>query len=198
MNRVKTLGILLLTVLLIPLGAAFAQEEEQTVDDPTLYYQQVVNDAIDEYETQYTDDILTTTNDNSIGEEVWESILGGAAVIFTGVYMIFAITLALGSYVFTALALSKIGKELGYQNTWFAWIPILSTIMMFQLGNQNPWLLLLFLIPGLGGLIILILTIVALANISEKRGYEKVLALLTIVPLGMYILLYLLAWRPKK
>lgn len=198
MNRVKTLGVILLTVLLIPLSTVFAQEEQQTVDDPTLYYQQVVDDITDQYEQQYADDISTTSDDISVGEEAWESILGGTALLFTGAYLIVSILLAVASYIFYGLSLSKIGKELGYKDTWFAWIPILNLIMLFKLGNQNPWLLLLFLIPGIGGLIILILTAVAIANISEKRGYEKILALLVLIPFGMFVLLYLLAWKPKK
>lgn len=69
--------------------------------------------------------------------------------------------------------------------------------MTFKLGDQNPMLLLLLLIPGLGALIVAVLSIIALANITEKRGYEKLLVLLVLIPLGMFVLLYLLAWKPK-
>ncbi|MGI6423070.1 MAG: DUF5684 domain-containing protein [Candidatus Dojkabacteria bacterium] len=116
---------------------------------------------------------------------------------FTGIYLTVGTIFFLATYIFWAIALMKIGNELKYKHPWFAWVPILNAIMLFELGDKNPLLLLLLLIPVLGPFIVLILMIVAYANIAAKRGYDKLIVLLILIPLGGLILLYLLAWRPK-
>ncbi len=197
MSKTRLLTSTLLTMLLLPFGYVVAQEEESTVvDDPVIYESQ---DYEYDYDYEYTwddtsaEDLMYTTGE--IDPEA--GLLGAGMVAFLGTYMyvVFAMTAAV--YVFSGLALSKIGKEMGYENPWFAWVPVLNSIMMLQLGGQNPWLLLLALIPGIGAIVVAIISIIALANITEKRGYEKLLVLLVLVPFGMFILLYLLAWKPK-
>jgi hypothetical protein len=196
MNRVKTLGVVFLSLLVLPLTTVFAQEEyqQEPLEDPTLYYQQTVTDDIyEQYDTvnSYTDDIPRERSVAAI-------TTGFLATAFAGGLILVWLGIALASYIYSAIALMKIGKDLDYKNSWYSWIPILNIVMLFNLGNQNPWLILLLLIPGLGTLIIGILTIIALADIAEKRGYDKVLALISLIPFGAYVLLYLLAWKPKN
>lgn len=206
MSKIKPLVVSLLTLLLIPTGYALAQEEgDYAVDDPVLYQQEEAPDyGTDEtYEYDYdfdwdgyAEDLYTIQDD--IAQDSAAGFLGmGAMFAFLAAYSFIVIAIGLASYIFSSLALYKIGKEMNYQNSWFAWVPILNTIMLFKLGDQNPMLLLLLLIPGLGAFVVAILSIIALANITEKRGYEKILVLLVLIPVGMYILLYLLAWKPK-
>ncbi len=208
MSKTKLLLVSLLVLLLLPLGVISAQEEEVPTESPEQY--EVVIDDDYDYEALFDDwaddadfdfgDYLTTTTTDSVDEEGFLAGLLGAGIasFFVGTYLLISLVIGLGSYIFSALALMKIGKELKYDNPWFAWIPILNSVMLFQLGGQNPWLLLLFLIPGLGALIVAILSIVALAEITEKRGYEKILVLLVLIPFAIYVLLYLLAWKPKS
>lgn len=208
MSKTKLLLVSLLVLLLLPLGVISAQEEEVPTENPEQY--EVVIDDDYDYEALFDDwaddadfdfgDYLTTTTTDSVDEEGFLAGLLGAGIasFFVGTYLLISLVIGLGSYIFSALALMKIGKELKYDNPWFAWIPILNSVMLFQLGGQNPWLLLLFLIPGLGALIVAILSIVALAEITEKRGYEKILVLLVLIPFAIYVLLYLLAWKPKS
>ena len=183
-------------MLLVPFGYVAAQEEPTYVDDPVIYETQ---DYEYDYEYDYNwddtsaDDLMYTTD---LDPEA-AGLLGAGMVAFMGAYMFVMLAVTVGIYIFMGLALSKIGKEMGYENPWFAWVPVLNSIMMLQLGGQNPWLLLLALIPGIGAIVVAIISIIALANITEKRGYEKLLVLLVLVPFGMFILLYLLAWKPK-
>jgi hypothetical protein len=109
-----------------------------------------------------------------------------------------SLLLGFGMYIFTSLALMTIAKRLNYENGWFAWIPILNIVLMLKMGDMNPWLVLLMLIPGLGGLAIAIITIIALMNICEKRGYDKLLGLLSIIPIANLVLIAMLAWGKKK
>ncbi|MDX9738945.1 MAG: DUF5684 domain-containing protein [Candidatus Dojkabacteria bacterium] len=211
MSKTKLLLVSLLAILLLPLGVISAQEDAMPIEDPEQIpqeYEIVPDDDYDyDYEFSWDDDaelqledlMYTTTMDSTDEEGVLAGLLGaGIASLFAGVYLLVVSAIGIGSYIFSSLALMKIGKELGYENAWFAWIPILSSVMMFQLGGQNPWLLLLLLIPGLGAFIVAILSIIALAEITAKRGYEKVLVLLILIPFGMYVVLYLLAWKPKS
>lgn len=197
MNRVKTLGVVLLSLLVLPLAPIFAQEEyqQEPLEDPTLYYQQTVTDDVNQLDaSDVIPDEFYPYPETSAAGMATELI----ATVFAGGFILVWSAIGLASYVYSALALMKIGKGLGYQSSWYAWIPILNMVMLFNLGNQNPWLILLMLIPGIGALILGILTIIALANIAEKRGYDKVIALISLIPLGAYVLLYLLAWKPKN
>ena len=70
--------------------------------------------------------------------------------------------------------------------------------MLFQLGEQNPTLILLLLVPGIGAMVVAVLGFIALMKLTEKRGYDKALAYIVLTGIGTYILLYLIAWKPKS
>lgn len=206
MKKFKTIFLpVLISLFLIPLSISFAQEEDPIPygteeDDSVIYESEPVDEDVVLYDTQ-TDVNLDDAYDYLDYSDQYPpmetpALTAGLAAISITVWFI-CIVIGLAGYIFGALALQKIGKEMGYENSWFAWVPILSNIMLFKLGGQNPNLLFLLLIPGLGGLIISIFSLIALMNITEKRGYDKVLALLVLTGIGTYILLYLLAWKPK-
>lgn len=203
MNRIRIFTALLLVVLLLPLNISFAQEADPITDDMLRYNEEATEDndftwsTYDE-EIEFANELRDTIAINNPVTDGLSSILAGFLSIFTGLTLIILLFSGAASYIYSALALSKIGKDLKYKNTWFAWIPILNSIMILRLGDQNPWLLLLLLIPGIGAFIMAIISIVALANITEKRGYSKILILLLFIPFGAFIYLFLLAWRPKK
>ena len=159
----------------------------------------IVEDTWDDWDTDYDD--WWDETDTSItyeGSEELATILGGGAAIFGGMMAIISVVLGLGMYIYTSLALMTIAKRLNYENGWFAWIPILNIVLIFKMGDMNPLLVLLMLIPGLGGLALAIIAIIALMNICEKRGYDRLLGLLTIIPLANLVLLAMLAWGKKK
>jgi len=187
-------------MLLLPLSMVatpvFAQTETDTITAPddTTYY-----DTYDYgYDDTYDDSYSSYSYDLSGIDEETGVLAGMAALLFSGVMLVFSIVIGLGSYIYCALALMKIAKRLDYENAWFAWIPILNLILLFQLGEQNPVLLLLLLIPGVGALVVGILSIIALMKICEKRGYDKMLGLLSLIPIANYILLGILAWGKKE
>lgn len=117
-----------------------------------------------------------------------------AATLFGGAMIAIYSIIGIASYVYMALALMKIAQKLNYKNAWFAWVPILNSILVFELGDKNPVLLFLLLIPGIGALIVAVIGIIALMNICEKMGHDKMLGLLTLVPVANYILFGVLAW----
>lgn len=187
MAKFKVLALsVLISLFLIPVANIFAQEEE-VIEDPVLYQEEDTQEEYDyEYEFEYN------TEDVEITEEMATTL----AAVSVGIWLFIMVT-SLASYIFFSFTQYKIGQEMGYKNSWFAWIPILSSIMLFQLGNQNPYLLFLLLLPGIGGLVIGVFSLIAIMNITEKRGYDKLLGLLIFTGIGTYILFYLLAWKPK-
>ena len=208
MRDLKTVLLtLLLAVLLLPIGVGYAQEEEvippdeeydvtiqqNVAEEEPILYEDTEYDYNYQYDTEDINKMFESLPSDAVEEGVAKGLFAAMAA-----YSIFLGVFGLAGYIFTALAFQKIGKEMKYENAWFAWVPILQTVMMFELGGQNPWLLLLFLIPGIGQIIVLIFTFMALMKITEKRGYDKVLAVLIFVPLAMYVLFYLLAWKPKE
>lgn len=166
---------LLFAFFLFPLSQAFAQEDYN------------VDENIQLYEITSEDSEMDPIEDgNEISDETEQST--SVAGLAMGFFITFLICLPI--YIFTSLALAKIGKELGYKNSWFAWIPLLNLIMIMQLGEKSAWWI---LVPLVGE----IMMIIAIMRITEKRGYDKLLGLLVLTGIGTYILLYLLAWSPK-
>jgi hypothetical protein len=211
MSKVKGILItLLISLLILPIGKTLGQEEEVLPRDPE---QQVVTDEeydvtiqeeeepmLDEsyeydynydYETQL-DSLYKATDAMTETDETAIAALFTILAAYSAIFLIFG----LGGYIFSSLALQKIGKEMEYPNPVYAWIPIVNLVMVMQLGKQNPWILLTMLIPGIN-LVATVFLFIALMEITEKRGYQKILAILMFIPLGMFILLYLLAWKPK-
>lgn len=124
-------------------------------------------------------------------------LLGGGLFALTGIFAFLSIGFGLLMYGYTSFALMTIAKKLNVENGWFAWVPILNAVLLFKMGDQNPWLILLALIPGIGGLIVMVLSVIATMNIAEKRGYDKLLGLLTIIPVANLVVLGVLAWGKK-
>jgi hypothetical protein len=73
-------------------------------------------------------------------------------------------------YVWTALALSAVFSK-SSEAGWKAWVPILNQVVLFRLGGQSPWLLLLYLVPGVGALAVWVVQIVACHRIGAAFGF---------------------------
>jgi len=190
-------SIILSFALLLPLTMVatpvFAQTETDSVT--TTYDDEYDYDTYDYgYDGSYT----TGEYDPYPVDTTTGTLAGMAALLFSGVMLVFSIVIGLGSYIYCSLALMKIAKRMDHENPWFAWIPILNLVLMFQLGEQNPVLLLLLLIPGVGAVVVGVLSIIALMKICEKRGYDKMLGLLSLIPVANYVLLGVLAWGKKE
>ena len=187
MRRLLSGAILSLLLLLPLLGVAtpvLAQAEEDSVIAPYEGY---------DWETEYDWSDLATDSD------LTEATAGAGilATLFGGAMLFVSIICSLGMYIYMALTLMKTAQKLGAEDTWYAWVPILNAILLFKLGEQNPWLLLLALIPGIGALIVGIFAIIATMKICEKRGYDKLWGLLMLVPIVNLILWGMLAWGKK-
>ena len=157
-----------------------------------------------EYDWDFDDwgiDIDTTDVDSDLTDDEAADIVAGIfATIFGGTILVFTVIAGVITYVYTAFTLQKVAKKLGDKDAWYAWIPVLNTILFFRLGDQNPWLLLLAFVPVVGAFALSIISVIAMMKVCEKMGYDKLLGLLMLIPLAGLILWGVLAWgkSPKK
>jgi len=99
--------------------------------------------------------------------------------------------LFLGIYIYTSIAYIQIAKKLNHPNPWYAWVPVLRGIQRFQIAGMSSWFVLLMIVSPVN----LVLSIIALMKTFEKRGMDKLLALLALIPGASLILIGILAWK---
>ena len=101
------------------------------------------------------------------------------------VYLLFM----LFSYLFSSYCFYKIYEKLGAENAWFAWIPFLSSWIMYKVGDQSPWWIIGLFIP-IVNLVAVIFLLLAFIKIVQKLGKNPWLILLMIVPLVNFVVMY--------
>jgi hypothetical protein len=138
----------------------------------------------------FDDDGYTFTTTSDMTEEDALAVIAGMGMLF----LILTFTVFLPMYIYFALVLMTIAKKLNVKNAWFAWIPILNVILMFQCAGLNPWLVLLLLVPVAN----IVVTVFAYMKIAERRGFEAWLGILIILPLANLIVPGYLAWGEPK
>lgn len=135
--------------------------------------------------------------------EILQSAFVGAglgSLLAIGIGLLVAIII--GIYVYSSLAWYTIGKKLKYENSWLAWIPIANGAMVLQLGGFHWAWIFLILIPILGWIALLVLSIIAHWRIFERRSYPGWFSLSLIIP-KVGGILYLIAigfvaWKDKE
>ncbi len=81
--------------------------------------------------------------------------LAGAMPPMFAKFMVFAAVGGLVFYLMTAIGQFMLSRTRGLPNSWFAFLPILQQVNMFQLAHMNPWLAALFVVPSLLNLLVL-------------------------------------------
>lgn len=118
-----------------------------------------------------------------------------------------AIVLLFAVYLYFSYTWMLIAKKLKYKKAWLAWIPIANISMILQLGGYHwAWVFLILLfIPG--WIALLVLVIMSIWRVFEKRKYpgwlslSLALAVVSRVGVALYlIVLGFVAFRdmPKK
>ncbi|MBL7197000.1 MAG: hypothetical protein ISS47_02760 [Candidatus Omnitrophica bacterium] len=104
--------------------------------------------------------------------------------------------IVIGPYVYYVVTLQMIAKKTDTENGWLAWIPIANIYLECKIAGKPGWWVLLRLLPGLipiiGSIVIIIVTIIVWMGISEARNKPAWLGILTIIPLfNLFLLGYL-------
>lgn len=103
---------------------------------------------------------------------------GAGMVVFYIIYFIVVVAF----YVAFALPLMKIGDKKGFTG-WFAWVPILNIVLIWQIsGKPVLWLILALLVPCIGW-VFGILILVAFMQEINKPWWWILLGPLVLIPL---------------
>jgi len=110
-------------------------------------------------------------------------------------FMWLMFVLFIGFYVYQALCLQAIARKLKHPRPWLAWIPIVNTVLLLEMGGFHWAFIFLFLVPFLGWLVLGVLGIIALWRICERLHYPGWIALFSLLGgLALLIILSILAW----
>ena len=115
---------------------------------------------------------------------------GVAGVAAMGAAFLFMAVIGIAFYVYFALALQTIAKKTNTPNDWWAWIPIISAILMLNIAKKPLWWIILFFIPFVN-IVIIIITFMAIAEARNKPSWWGILM---IVPIANLIVPGYLAW----
>jgi hypothetical protein len=161
----------------IALAPASAQDDQWIFEDDSWEADWDTNDSYwddwDDTLSEWEEDTYTFT---TLTDPEAVAVLAGMSIFF----IIFSFVVVLPMYIYFAIVLMTIAKKLNVKNGWFAWIPILNIILMFQCADLNPWLILLVFVPVAN----VIVSIFAWMKIAERRGFEAWLGILIILPLA--------------
>lgn len=108
----------------------------------------------------------------------------GAALAVFGGMMLFMAVIFIIFYVYMSICLMKMAHKTNTANAWMAWIPILSAILMLQIGKKPIWWIILFFIP----LVNIIITILVWMAICRELRKPEWLGILMIIPVANIII----------
>ena len=114
-----------------------------------------------------------------------------ATFIFMAVILAFVLVIA---YL---VGLYKMAKKMGHRYPWWAFIPVLNIVMLLQLADISPWLVLLAFVPVLN-LLLMVVIAVAYYKISEKAGADPMIGLLIALVITIYWPFYILKHLDKN
>ncbi|MCD4756387.1 DUF5684 domain-containing protein [bacterium] len=191
MFKKNFLGVLLGIFALVLIPTAALAQTLPSVDDAAAIYEDVTTDSLDDWDWDDTYDSLDDLDDYDTYEIGDEAMLGAISAFIGLVGLIVLLPIALVVYVYTALAYSTIAKKLDVANGWFAWVPILNVVLMFQVAGMSGWFILLTLIP----IVNIVVMVWAMMKTCERRGMEQLLGLLMLIPIANFVLLGVLAWK---
>lgn len=101
-------------------------------------------------------------------------------------------------YIYVALALMGIAKKTRTPNSWMAWIPIANFYLITQMAGFSGWwtlILLAYIIPFIGPLLVMAVAIWMFWVIAEKIDMPGWTSLLLIIPIVNLIILGIYAWK---
>ncbi len=125
-----------------------------------------------------------------------EGLSAGAIIAIVLVSLLFAAIF----YILNAWLLYRIGKRLGYDKPWFAWIPIANMYMMVDLSKKetSTWFLAILItmfIPCVN-IVGMVMLVIVMMDISEMCGKERWWGILWIIPIVNWVIMYILGSGP--
>lgn len=88
-------------------------------------------------------------------------------------------------YLWVAASLSAVFRKAG-EEPWQAWVPILNLVVLFRLGGMSGWFLLLALVPVLGQLALIVVSVIVYLRVSRSFGYGVGMTVLAVLLLPVW------------
>jgi hypothetical protein len=108
------------------------------------------------------------------------------------------IPVIIGASLFTWLIsgwlLYRIGKKLGYERAWYAWVPFLFVYMMVQLSDQDEgwfWIIIILTFIPCINIISLVMFIIVIMDLTEKCGKPRWWGILWLIPIVMWVVSFI-------
>lgn len=125
-----------------------------------------------------------------------DELSGGAVAAIVLLVFVFALLF----YIISAWLFYRIGKRLGYDRSWLAWIPIGNLYMMVDLSMKEtmPWFLIILFtsfIPCIN-IVGLVMLVIVWMDIAERCGKERWWGVLLLIPIVNWIIMYSLGSGP--
>lgn len=122
-----------------------------------------------------------------------ETFIG--AILMAGFFFLFIFA---AFYIFFAFVFMALVKKTRTENAWHAWIPILNLFLMVRIAKLQWWWGLIFILtmflPGIGGLVAMILSVFIWWKISEAVGKPGYWGVLMMLPFVNIVLICIMAW----
>lgn len=192
--------VLTLSIFSLAILPSFAQAERELTADPDTQlenldpqiYQNQLYEALDDANTNLDDtyNYEDLTAEEQAAVQGLAALFGGAMLVFVGIGAV----IGLASYIFMSLALVKIANYMNIKDAWYAWVPILNFVLLCRMAEISAWSVLLIIVPGVNAIYMLVLMALAFMKASEKRGLDKLMGLLVLVPIVQYFFMGYLAW----
>lgn len=178
--------ILTLVFAVSPVSAEYVQSDEL---DLTEYNFTTTSD--ENYQYKISGSYSNNYTTKEMTEEEAQAFLGIMLTIYGMIFILIVIPM----YIYMSWAQMVISNKLNVPNSWMAWVPVLNIYNFVKLAGFSGWKILLFLVPFVN----FVFLVICYIKIAERRGFEKLLGLLILVPLAQVILPGFLAWaEPSK
>ncbi len=116
----------------------------------------------------------------------WDTIIGIGSAICGSL-------IGLAFYLYFAIAMMKTAKRTNTSHGWMAFIPPLNLVLVARIGKKAWWPIFLILIPGVGQLIILVMSLYWQWFACKRRGKPGWWALILLIP-GINAIWLLVMW----
>ena len=126
--------------------------------------------------------------------------MGALGFVF-GAYMVLVLVAVVVVYIMMAMSLMRISQKTKIGTPWFAWVPILNSILLLNLAGLSGWYVVLILvlagIPILGWIALVLFSVYIWMKVSVVCKKPDYLGLLAAIPPMTILLLLYLAYSDK-
>lgn len=109
-----------------------------------------------------------------------ETSTSSADTAFLGVGLMTIFLLSIVFYIIFSVILGFVFKKAG-RPLWAAFIPIYNTWVLFEISGKPGWYALVGLVPFVGGIISLVLYIIAMLELAKKFGKSPMFAVFGLI-----------------